>query len=263
MQKDNKGWLFIPSAVILLLAITGVLLCVFPVLVQAFVNKDAALLQDYLLSFGWRGIAITFVLQILQIVSVVIPAPTMPLLTGATYGLWPGLLISVAGIVCGNMLVFVTARRFSVRSLPKFLMRHIHLHDTGLEIGQTLPDETAAAGLDKQLTKLEQKYGSVFTKDSKKLGAILFAVYLIPVIPNGIIPYLAAMTPISVKRYMLVVAFACLPSALLSGFAGHKLIGGDITTTAILAGAALLAMGAIVLLRKRILARLQKMSEKD
>lgn len=261
MHTKNKAWIFIPSAIVLLLVVVSVLIHVFPVLQQAFAAKDASILQDYLLGFGWHGIFIAYILQILQIISIVIPAPTMPLLTGATYGLWPGILISVAGIVSGNLLVFLAARRLHVKSLPAFLIRHTRLKDTGLMMGldgQTLQSEENIANNTEQ-----PKRRLLFSKDSKKLRLILFCVYLIPVIPNGMIPYLAALTPVSAKHFVNVVSLACLPSVLFSTFAGHRIIGGDITTAAILAGIAIVCMAVILLFRKRILARLHKMSEED
>ncbi|WP_040196146.1 TVP38/TMEM64 family protein [Candidatus Soleaferrea massiliensis] len=201
----------------------------FSVIAELIKTGDQAAAQVYIRSFGWRGILATILLQVLAILSIVIPAPTVPLLAGVTYGWLGGLLVCMVGTFLGNSIVFKLAQRYGQRIVPMLFS-------------------------EKRIDRVR------FLQNERHLTLILFIVYLIPIVPNGIIPYLCARTKITYERFIGVIVCASVPSILSSTFIGNNLAGGNIELAVIVAAVLLVLFLIVMKFSGRIVSLLERLS---
>ncbi|MCL1952659.1 MAG: VTT domain-containing protein [Oscillospiraceae bacterium] len=192
---------------------------------------DETRVVHYIESYGVRGVPILLGLEALQIIVAFIPEAAVNVLSGLCYGVWWGALISIAGIVLGNVLVFVALRQLKHLFEPFFRKKAGRRGDISPEMISRL----------------------------KRPELIAFFFFLIPCIPNGIVPYVFAQTKISLPRYLLAVAAGLVPSTFLCTFLGERLSNGHYTT-AIIVAAVFLAVTVIALLfRKKLMAKITSM----
>jgi uncharacterized membrane protein YdjX (TVP38/TMEM64 family) len=170
----------------------------------------------------------------LQIVTAFLPAPPIQMLAGLTYGMWWGSLICLAGILLGNTLVFT-------------LVRH-----GGSIIKQYFPRA------DRQP---KERFLSPDRINSMRYpGLIVFALYLIPGMPNGLVPYVFARTDMKLMTYLLYVAAGSVPAIVFGTGLGTALSGGNTTIVAVLAVIMVILFAVALVFRKRILARIEAIS---
>jgi uncharacterized membrane protein YdjX (TVP38/TMEM64 family) len=167
-----------------------------PVLLDLFKSGGKESAEKYVSSFGIQGIIIIIVLQIVQVLSIVIPAPTVWIIAGVTYGVFGGMLICIVGVVIGNSIAFFIGRRFGNRLIDIVL------------------DE-------KKRSKLK------FLENPSHSDIIQFLLYVIPGVPNSIIPYIYARTNISSRRFISIIAVASVPSILSCTYVGHNILTGN------------------------------------
>ncbi|MGI5971634.1 MAG: TVP38/TMEM64 family protein [Oscillospiraceae bacterium] len=190
-------------------------------------SLDEGRMVDVISAYGIGGIPILIALQTVRIIISVFPSAPIQVLAGLCYGAVIGTAVSLAGIILGNVIVF-------------FIMRR--LKDTiGHLIGRTK-------------TKREHKFLNRGHIDRLKHPEYLaFCLYLIPVIPNGIISYVFSGTKISMKRYLLAVSFASIPSILLCTFFGHMVAMGNYIEAVIIFSVIAALIAAVFINRERLL----------
>jgi uncharacterized membrane protein YdjX (TVP38/TMEM64 family) len=131
--------------------------------------KYETVISSELRQLGVKGVIILISLGALQIVSAIFPALPIQILYGVTYGVIYGTVISIAGVMLGNVLIFVLVRRM------KFVFHFsFHPHNKG---------------------KKKSKWDFAFLKNSEKIRLMAFLLFLIPGIPNGVLQYLFANVP--------------------------------------------------------------------
>lgn len=194
---------------------------------------DETAVAQYVSSYGIKGVPILIGLQALQIIVAVIPSAAIQLLTGLCYGAWWGTLINLTGCVLGNIIVFVAVRELHAIVAP------------------VLP----------QAAKGKSWINTERLMQLRRPEVAAFALFLIPGIPNGILPYLFAKTRISFKDYILSVFAGSVPSTFLCTFMGDRISAGSYTTAAVIGGIAAAIVICVALLHKRILARVDKASD--
>lgn len=153
-------------------------------------------------------------LQIIQVISIVIPIAPIQLAGGVVFGTVRGFIICHLSYVIGNVIVIFYARK--ARDAFRIL------------------GNRGEKKKNKIIEKLNN--GNVFFK------LILFCI--IPVVPNGIIPYAAAEMDISIPKFALASWIGDLMPSLAFCCAGHLAI----LRHYILAGLVIAADGIIVLL---------------
>ncbi len=135
-------------------------------------------------------------LCILQVASIFFPGMVIHIASGLVYGWWKAFLACYIGFVSGNVLVFFFARKFG--------------------------------NLMQNVLNIDKKAGWITSKINSTKPSFIFALAcMIPGIPNGIIPYLAARTDIRVYQYAIAVACSCWIQILCNCFFGHFLIRGE------------------------------------
>ena len=183
---------------------------------------------EHINAYGLKGIPILIGLQALQIIIAFVPAAAVQILTGLCYGAYWGTLINVTGCVLGNTFVFVTVRQ--MQNMFGLLIKRDVKHKSFLS--------------KEQLAKI------------KRPEIIVFLFFLIPGIPNGIVPYVFAETRISLLRYIAAVIAGSIPGAFMCTFLGDRLSRGNFTTATIIAVFVVAILLAVLLFRNKIIAKI-------
>lgn len=203
-------------SVMLIIAIAyPVLKVVVPDIINIVKNNDIEQLEKYIDAFGVFGIIFAVVIQVLQVISIIIPAPLIWVAVGASFGIFQGMVLCCAGMVIGNGLVFAFARKFKW------------------------------AGSSKK----ENKQSKNLLSKIKNPDVALFFMYMLPGVPNGIVPYIYANMDISLTKFMCIIGVASVPSILMSTCIGQLLLSGKYILALITAVG--LAFAVCVLMLKR------------
>lgn len=143
----------------------------------------------------WKGMLSLYLISILQVVSVFIPGMAIQISGGLIYGWWRSFLVCYTGFVSGNVAVFYFARIIGNQILD--LM--------GFNSNNWLSDKI----------------------NNNDPGFIIAMACLIPGVPNGIIPYIAARTNITSKTFAEAIAASSWIQIICNCVAGHFLIRGE------------------------------------
>ena len=166
-------------------------------------HGNEAEMEQYLKSGGqWKGIISVILLAVLQVISIFLPGFAIQIAAGVIYGWWKALLICYAGYVIGNVLVFAVVRRL------------------GNHLNGIVPTFGKSAG-DKSNWLIEKMR-------STRPTVVVAVANLLPVIPNGIIPYTAAGSPIRQIRFTEALMATCWVQIFFNCLAGGFLKRGKI-----------------------------------
>jgi len=227
-MKRRNVLLSIIAAAVAACLIAILVIELFPLVKEVVANAgDESSMVSYIDSYGARGVPILMGLQVLQVIIAVIPAAAIQILTGLCYGAWLGTLINLVGCVLGNILVFAAMRH--MKNLLAPLLKRV-----------------------KRENKEKRFLSSNRFSKLKRPEMIVFFCFLIPGIPNGIVPYVFSETNIPLGRYIAAVAAGCIPSTLICNYLGHSVSKGNYTVAAIVAGAVIVIVLVVLLLKKKI-----------
>lgn len=167
-----------------------------------------------------------------RVITIIFPSAPIQILAGLTYGIFFGLLICLAGYMIGNTIVFVLIRRFGDIFLP---------FNT----------------VNKKIRK-KSRWDLLFSIKSENVEFMAFLLFLIPGIPNGILPYIFAKSRITLPRYLLAILLAGTPTILICTLVGERIADGDIYTAAIVFGIFVIIALLVLVLRSRIISFIKK-----
>ena len=163
-------------------------------------------LKNDIANMGLNGVIITLGLQVLQIIVAIIPGQPMEVIAGMLYGTWGGMLLCLVGILIGSTIVFYLTRKIGMNFIQIFFDKE-------------------------QINKIKRK--KIF-KNTKKLELFMFIMFVIPLVPKDIFIYLAGISPISPKKFMLITTVARIPGLFITVFAGNNLSEGNFIIAAVL-----------------------------
>lgn len=177
-------------------------------------------LQAFLLQFGVWTPLVFFVLQLLQIIIAPIPGGTVGLVGGALFGTIGGFLLSAAGTLTGSIIVFVLSKRLGRPFVLKFVS----------------PEAV-------------EKYDHI--KESK-LIIILFLIFLFPLFPDDMLCFIAGLSGIPIKTFVIIVLLARTPSVFINNMIGAGIM--DDNPTQFIAAVTIYAVLIVILYfnRKRL-----------
>ncbi|MBQ2478203.1 MAG: VTT domain-containing protein [Erysipelotrichales bacterium] len=166
-------------------------------LFQVLSKGDDKAIQEYLSSMGhWEGLLSTFMLSILQVVTIVFPCIVIQIAAGVIYGLAESFAVTYIGFVLGNTLVYYIARKTGIQFTGKI----------GERINRTWVRRAMAA---------------------ERPDVVVRLGYMIPGIPNGWVPYIAKDSSLSVKEFMFAAARGSWIQIFLNCLAGTFLVQGQ------------------------------------
>lgn len=212
---------FICILAMILLSLNAIL----PGFAEIISRGDQQELSEYIRSFGSiGGIALAFLLQFVQIISIFFPGGPIQIAIGIVFGTLLGFVICHTGYVLANIAVF-----YSVRKL-------------GNRLDQLFSSDNQSNSRFRFLT------------EAKHPGYVVALSCLIPLLPNGLVPYIAARTKITFWHFLLSVYLGSIPTLLMLNAIGNKLLHGDYLKVVLLAVLLVLGVGALYLLRTKIFA---------
>lgn len=187
----------------------------FPELLPLLESGDEEAIAAYLGGQNqFTGIISTFLLQFIQPVSIVLPGAPIQIAAGIVYGTLKGFLICYLANIVANMTVFYVAR--VLRSKV----------------------EQFASRMSSKINFLENAQYPVY------MSAM---ACLVPVVPNGIIPYASARTRMRFHEYLLAVALGSFFPILIMCAIGKQILSGEYLFAAVLL---ILDVGVVVILTK-------------
>lgn len=85
---------------------------VLPGFIDVLANGQQSDVQEYLNSFhDFSGYAIGFLLQFIQIITIILPSVPIQVAVGVIFGTWRGFLVCYLGYVSANALIFISVRK--------------------------------------------------------------------------------------------------------------------------------------------------------
>lgn len=149
-------------------------------------------LQQRLSDFGFRGYVTLAVLNMVQLVCTFLPSQPVQILSGITYGFYAGVVCCVIGVFLGATAVYLLQKSFGHK------LRHL--------FGKTLHLDVGAIAR------------------SNKSSVIVILLYLVPVIPYGVLCFFSASMGMRYRRYILVNMIGAIPTICLGVGLGYMTI---------------------------------------
>ena len=197
----HKKWfqfaLIAGVAVAIIALICFVVVHMMPGFLTVLKSGNEGAIEAYLnKNAGIQGMICTGILQFLQVISIVFPGMPIQFAAGIVYGTWRGFLLCHLSYLAANVCVFCVARHFKER------------------IHSLLP-------MEKKFRKLD------FIKNSKYPGYMTALACLIPVLPNGIVPYVACQTGMKVHHFLIAVWCGSFLPILAMCAVGSRVMAGE------------------------------------
>lgn len=189
-----------------------------PHLWEALKSGDESQIEAFLKESGqFKGLFYLFLLQAIQVVSIVLPGAPIEIAGGMAYGFVKSFITCHLSFVLANVIIFAFGRR--VRS-------------------DFIDGEKSAKVFD-FLSK-----GDPFV--------MLILCFMVPVMPNGIIPYAASATRISGVKYALSVFLGSSVQIFMMCAIGRKILTHDYAFMVIIVVLDFVAMFFLYKYRDRI-----------
>ena len=165
--------------------------------------------------------------QMLQIVICIIPGQWLQFTAGYMWGFWLGYLYSLIGALIGSVLTYYIAR----------FLGHDAMH---LIFGEE---------------KINKWLGHM---NSKKAVIIVFFIFLIPGIPKDLCNYVAGLSEIKMKPFLIVSLIGRSPGMMGSLLIGRQIGSGGYVSAAVIAAVAVILCVLCVIFRKQVTRVLDK-----
>lgn len=176
--------------------------------------------KQWLLSFGGWTPFIYFLFQILQVIIAPIPGGTTTLVGGALFGWIKGFLLSEAGIMIGTAAAFGIAKKLGRPVILKWVP-----------------------------SKWTDKLGSI--RDSR-LNMVLFLIFLFPGFPDDIFCYLAGLTKMNFKSFILIALLGRTPGFLMTTLMGAGIMQDNPVRLVVVLGLYGIFAGVLIFNKKRM-----------
>ncbi len=206
-------------------AAAGVLLIVLavvdflPAINQLLKSGDEQAIRQYFEALGINGVLFLILLQAVQVMTSLIPALSLQAAAGASYGPLIGTAVILIGMVLGNGIVYLFAERL---------------------LDQLSPQSRIAQMLDRFHHWLAGKNKELYC----------FVMFLLPILPNLVKPYLAAVSDIRWPVFLFTCAVGSIIPVLAGTLIGNFLIEGRMREAVIVAVVAVIAAVGAMLWQK-------------
>jgi uncharacterized membrane protein YdjX (TVP38/TMEM64 family) len=178
---------------------------------------DPLAVRDWVLSFGPLAPVAFVLLQAAQVVFAPIPGQVLGFAGGYLFGTLEGTALSLTGATIGSVVVFVAARR----------------------LGRPFVEDVVA-------DEVIETFDGLVARDGV---LVLFAVFLVPGLPDDAICLLAGLTTVPVWQLTAVSVLGRLPGYLVVAYAGDRAASASLAESALLL--AVFAVLALAAYRKR------------
>ncbi len=200
-EKTNKKKLKIWLAVAFVAIFVGLMFFLFSgdnaLILRSLFREDISReeLRAALSSLGVKGYVTIALLSMLQVVFTFVPSEPVQVLSGMSFGFWKGGAICIAGVVLGNIIIYVLYKIYG-QKLTEYFENNVEFD---FELART----------------------------SSKVTLIILILYVLPAIPYGLICFFAASLNIKFPKYLLLTTIGTIPSELLGVGFGHVAIASS------------------------------------
>jgi len=165
-------------------------------------------------------------LQTAQVIFAPIPGQLLAGVGGYLFGAWLGAGYSMVGVVVGSTVVFLVSRRF------------------GRSYAERVIEQSALRRWDAFVDR-----GGV---------PALFVCFLLPTFPDDLLCFVAGLTDLRLRRFLVLVVVGRTPTFVAVAYAGTRLSDGVLGQFALVVTVLTLGSVAVYATRDRILARLDR-----
>jgi uncharacterized membrane protein YdjX (TVP38/TMEM64 family) len=155
---------------------------------EVLTSGDQERMRDYLHGYGVYGPIASVLLMMGQVVFAPIPASVVQLANGVVYGTFWGGVLNLIGQMAGAMMAFAIARSLGKGTVEK------------------LAGKTSNDGFETWL----QRWG----------GKALFVIRAVPGMPSDFMSYVAGLTRMPVRTYILATFLGYIPQSLAYAWLG-------------------------------------------
>ncbi len=202
-----------------------------PDLIKLLKSGDSEAIKSYVDSAGAKGVLVIVILQVLQTITIVFPGIPIYMCSGIIYGKIYGTIICYITYVASNLAIFIFSRRMK---------------------------ESADALLnnkdDSKMEELMQRTGHP--------AALVTVLCVVPLIPNGIIPHIAANSKLTLSQFIRSVAIGCIPGIFLFVCCGELLLSEYFWLIIVLMVLAIAMLILSLIFKKQVNAILDKIMSK-
>ncbi len=187
--------------------------------------------EEFIKSYGNESIIVFLVVQILQVVISVIPGEIVQVAAGFIFGPFRSFLLVILGCAIGQIIAFFIGKILGVDFVKAFISKDNLDHYTSL-------------------------------LNSKKGYTICFLLYLIPGIPKDFLCYIAGISEMDIKKFLLLSMLGRLPG-IVGSIAMGILIGRDryVPAIALFAAACIVAVLGVIY-RDKLRSKIEEIKEK-
>ncbi len=164
-----------------------------PPILKIIESGNITEIRNYLNTYGTDGKYLIVVLQILETVSIVLPAEPVYICAGVMFGKIQGILICYVTNIVINIMMFLFSRH-SKKGMLSFA-------------GNT-----------------KNNVLNKFLQSSTHVSRVVFLMAALPIVPGGTIPLLSAKTDISLPDFTKALAAGCLPQLVIYVCCGDILV---------------------------------------
>lgn len=163
-------------------------------LVALLGNISVAGITDWVLSFGALSPIVYFFVMVAQVLVSPIPAGPVTLAGALVFGVWEGLVLSLAGSIVGSVLVFLAARRWGEALVVRL-------------VGE----------------KTFRKYVGML--DAR--GWWVFVVLLVPFVPDDAVCALAGLSALKFRRFLVLMVVGRIPGSTMTALLASEWVTGS------------------------------------
>jgi uncharacterized membrane protein YdjX (TVP38/TMEM64 family) len=150
---------------------------------------DLETLREWTLSLGaWAPVA-TIALNSAQVLLSPIPGHALNIVSGYLFGPWLGTLYTVIGVLCGSIMALWLVR----------------------QLGRPFAERLAGRARLERFDALMRRRGPVF----------LFWIFLFPFFPDDVICLVAGLTPLPIRKILLLALVGRTPGLFVANLIGH------------------------------------------
>lgn len=228
LRKKFKIFAAVFKMLIFLAIIVGIPLYLY-FFQKALINEFSSMENVHGLfeEYKTQGIFFYIGAQALQIIICIIPGQWLQFGAGYVYGFWLGYLFSLIGALVGTVLTYYIAK----------VLGHDAMH---LIFG-------------------EEKFRKMVNKlNSKKAVIIVFFIFLVPGVPKDMCNYVAGLSEIKLKPFLIVSLIGRTPGMMGSLLIGRQIGTGGYVSAVVIAAIAVIAFVLCVVFRKRLTSIMNK-----
>lgn len=148
--------------------------------------------RDWVSDKGFLGKLFFIGMVFFQVVIAVIPGEPLEIGAGYAFGAIEGTILTIIGITLGSIVIFWLTRHIGIRFVEIFF-------------------------------PIEKIRNLKFLQNNKKVNFITFLIFFIPGTPKDLISYFIGLTDIKFSTWVLIAAFARIPSIITSTVGGDAL----------------------------------------